>query len=261
MLVETGGRCVFVHGTASGDGPPVLLLHGAGGDHSTFRFLTRALANRGFRALAPDLPGHGASPPPAANTIEEMAEVTATLVAALDLNQVGIIGYSMGSLVGLELASSRPDLVGKLMLVATSGTMAVNPGLLEAAEQRSPRAVDMMVDWIHRGADQLGGHPQPGSWSRGITRRLLERALRTGTLAVDLRACAAYPGAERAPKVTCPTLVLVGAADVMTPPEAGAALASAIPGAELVELPGAGHGMVFDRPGELLELAASFLRP
>lgn len=237
--------------------PAVLFLHGAGMDHTTWRFQARALAHRGFAVAAPDLPGHGGSPGKPIPSIPELAAWSMRLCDALHVERVAVVGYSMGSLVGIELAADAPDLVERLVLIATSDRMGVHPELMAAAEAADPLAAELMVGWMHTGDQRLGGHPQPGTWSPALTRRILGRHLEV--LAADLAACADYPAGERAGGIAAPTLVIAGSDDKMTPPAAGRRVAEAIRGASLEVVTDAGHTLPFDHPREVTDALAGFL--
>jgi len=104
----------------------------------------------------------------------------------------------------------------------------------------------------------MGGNPAPGLWLMEGARRLLEGAGRQ-VLATDLAACAAFDAGDVAGRVHCPTLVLVGGEDRMTPPRAGEALAAAIAGARCVRLDDVGHMMMTERPDRVIDALASFL--
>src|SRR3546814_4471125 len=83
--------------------------------------------------------------------------------------------------------------------------------------------------------------------------RLLER-VRPGVLHADLAACCAYAqGLDSAATVTCPTAVIMGAEDRMTPARAGAKLTAAIPGAKAIVIPACGHMMLAEKPDETLD--------
>jgi pimeloyl-ACP methyl ester carboxylesterase len=100
---------------------------------------------------------------------------------------------------------------------------------------------------------QVGGNLVPGIWMTGGGTRLLER-IPDGVLGHDLAACQAYEDAPlMARKVTCPTLVLLGSRDLMTPQKGGHALASDIADARTVVLEGCGHMMLVERPNETLD--------
>src|ERR1700744_5905542 len=88
--------------------PTVVLLHGAGFDHSTWALHSRWFAHHGFSVLAPDLPGHGRSAGPALQSIADMADWTAALLDSARAAKAQLIGHSMGSLIALETAARYP---------------------------------------------------------------------------------------------------------------------------------------------------------
>ncbi len=232
--------------------PAVVLLHGAGMDHTAWALHDRWFAHHGFSVLAPDMPGHGRSAGKPLKTIAEMADWTAALIAAAGAAKARLVGHSMGSLVALETAARHPDKVTALTLIATSAKMAVGPDLLKAAESNDHDAVDMVSIWGLGFAAELGGSLAPGLWMHGGAQRILEQS-KPGVLFSDLSACNAYEGAlEAAAKVKVPATVVVGERDMMTPAKAGKALAAALPGSRTVVLAGAGHMMMAERPDELL---------
>ena len=104
-FIATGGR---EFDTAL---PAVVLLHGAGFDHSTWALHSRWFAHHGFSVLAPYLPGHGRSAGPALRSIAEMADCTAALLESVQAAKARLIGHSMGSLIALEPAARRDTVV------------------------------------------------------------------------------------------------------------------------------------------------------
>ena len=232
--------------------PAVVLIHGAGFDHSAWALHSRWFAHHGFSVLAPDLPGHGRSAGPALRSIAEMADWIAALLTAVGAAKAHLIGHSMGSLIALETAARHPEKVSALGLIGTAATMSVGPDLLKAAEANDPSAIDMVSIWGLGYAAELGGSLAPGLWMHGGAQRVLQHCA-SGVLYSDLDACNAYAGAlAAAAKVTVPTTVILGERDMMTPAKAGKALAAAIAGARTVVLPGAGHMLMAERPDELL---------
>ncbi len=261
MDVKVEGKRAFVHdGGLRFDRTDTVavLLHGAGSDHTVWRHHSRNLAHRGLGVLAPDLPGHGRSEGPALPSIEAMAGWTGALLDELNVGSASLVGHSMGSLVALDCAAGSPDRVDKLVLIATSDRMAVHPDLQEAADAADPLAIDLIMSWSHTGSHRLGGHPTPGVWAELATRRLLEKSL-GGSLGTDLYACSHFDGSARAGAVRCPTLVVGGSADAMTPAGAGRRIAAAIPGANFELLDGAGHSALFTDPERIRRLLEAFL--
>jgi pimeloyl-ACP methyl ester carboxylesterase len=232
--------------------PAVVLIHGAGFDHSAWALHSRWFAYHGYSVLALDLPGHGRSVGPALRSIAEMSDWIAALLSAVGAAKAHLIGHSMGSLIALETAARHPEKVSALGLIGTAATMTVGPDLLKAAEANDPAAIDMVSIWGLGFAAELGGSLAPGLWMHGGAQRVLQHCA-SGVLHSDLDACNAYSGAlAAAAKVTVPTTVILGERDMMTPAKAGKALAAAIAGARTVVLSGAGHMLMSERPDELL---------
>jgi pimeloyl-ACP methyl ester carboxylesterase len=232
--------------------PTVVLLHGAGMDHTAWAQHDRWFAHHGTNVLAPDMPGHGRSAGALLPSIGEMAEWTASLLDASGAKQAKLIGHSMGSLIALETAARHPGKVSALVLVGTAAAMTVGPDLLKAAEANDHAAIDMVSIWGLGHAAGLGGSLAPGLWMHGGAQRLLERC-RDGVLFNDLSACNAYQNAmAAAATIKVPATLVLGERDMMTPAKAGRALAAVIPHSRTVVLAGAGHMMMAERPDELL---------
>lgn len=245
-FVATGGR------QFDSSLPTIVLLHGAGFDHSTWALQSRWFAHHGYSVLAPDLPGHGRSSGAALPTIADMADWTAALLDAAGAAKARLIGHSMGSLIAIETAARHPTKVSGLGLIGTAGTMTVGPDLLKAAEANDHDAIDMVSIWGLGFRAELGGSLAPGFWMHGSAQRVLERC-RPGVLYNDLSACNAYQNAmAAAAQITVPVTLVLGERDMMTPPRAGKALAAAMSNSRVVVLPSAGHTMMAERPDELL---------
>jgi pimeloyl-ACP methyl ester carboxylesterase len=255
MQLKVNGTEVFVAtGGQEFDSslPTVVLLHGAGFDHTTWALHSRWFAHHGFGLLAPDLPGHGRSAGNPLATIADMADWTASLLDAAGAEKAKLVGHSMGSLIALETAARHPAKVSGLSLIAIAATMTVGPDLLKAAEANDRAAIDMVSIWGLGFQAELGGSLAPGLWMHAGAQRVLEKC-KPGVLFNDLNACNAYQGAlAAAAKVSVPVTLILGERDMMTPLKAGKALAAAISNARTIVLPGAGHMMMTERPDELL---------
>src|SRR6202023_595566 len=110
-FVATGGREFDV------SQPTIVLLHGAGFDHTTWALHSRWFAHPGYGVLGPDLPGHGRSSGTPLPSIADMADWTAALLDAAGADQARLVGHSMGSLIALETAARHPARVSALGLV------------------------------------------------------------------------------------------------------------------------------------------------
>lgn len=240
--------------------PTLLFVHGAGMDHSVWPLQARHFAYRGANALAVDLPGHGRSAGAPLTSIPAMADWLADLIGALAVDAVDLVGHSMGALIGLDLAARHPARVARLALLGAAPKMPVHPALLEAAARPQPLAPELICDWGFGPAGHFGGHKAPGSWMLGHALRLLGQSAGP-RLHADLAACNDYrDGPEAAAKVRCPTLVIAGAADRMTPARNGTKLAETIRGAQLVTIPACGHMMMVEQPDATLDALVAFLK-
>jgi pimeloyl-ACP methyl ester carboxylesterase len=245
-FVATGGR------EFDSSLPTIVLLHGAGFDHTTWALHSRWFAHHGFGVLAPDLPGHGRSAGAPLPDIADMADWTAALLDAAGAAKAKLVGHSMGSLIALETAARHPAKVTALSLIGTTATMTVGPDLLKAAEANDHAAIDMVSIWGLGFQAELGGSLAPGLWMHSGAQRVLEQC-RPGVLFNDLSACNAYQNAlAAAAGITVPATFILGERDMMTSAKGGKALAAALPNSRTVVLRGAGHMMMVEQPDELL---------
>lgn len=256
MQFEVDGHKVFA-GTGGREFDPslptILFVHGAGNDHSVWQMPGRYFAFHGRSILAIDLPGHGRSGGKPPVTIDAMADWLRRVVDALSLSGVSIVGHSMGALVALAAAAAMEGKVKSLALLGIATKIGVHPELLAAAQRNDHLAIDLIIDWGFSPKSQVGGNRVPGIWMTGGGTRLLER-IPDDVLGNDLAACDAYDDAlAMACKIACPTLVLLGSRDLMTPQKGGHALAAGIADARTVVLEDCGHMMLVERPNETLD--------
>ncbi len=246
VFAATGGR------SHDPELPTLILLHGSGMDHSIFALQARALAHHGRNVLALDLPGHGRSEGPALQSIESLADWVLRAAESVRAARFRLAGHSMGALVALDAAAKAGDRIEALALIGFVPEMRVHPDLLAAARSGAHSALELMTMWSFGGHGLLGASPAPGLWLSGAALRLLERA-EPQSLAADLAACDAYRGAvAAAARIACPTLLLLGGEDRMTPPSRGQAFAAQLRGARISVLPEVGHLMMIEDPPQTL---------
>jgi pimeloyl-ACP methyl ester carboxylesterase len=256
MELQVDGKTVFA---ATGGKPfeaslpVVVFVHGAGMDHTVWALQTRWFAWHGYSILAIDLPGHGKSDGPALESIDDIGAWLNLLIESTGATDAALVGHSMGSLAALSAAAAGGNYVSKLALLGMGAEMPVHPDLLAATRSNDPAAWDLIVSWGFGQPAHFGLNRAPGMWMQGGGRSLLARSL-AGVLGIDMAACDAYKGAlDAAAKVTCPTLILCGNRDQMTPPRASAPVADAINGSQTVVIDGAGHMMMAEKPDEALD--------
>lgn len=239
LFVHTGGRLL------EAALPLVLFMHGAGQDHRAWRTVADHMSAHGMSVMNVDLPGHGATGAEPAASIGALADRVAELVDASEQGVATLVGNSMGGLIALEIAATRPDLVDRLVVVGTGARMPVSERLLAAAVGDGAAANDMLDRWSH-------------SRAVGDETRAASRAIRAntppGTLHAGLIACDRYEdGPGRAAAVEAPALVIVGADDVMVDRAEVEGLIAALPAARLAVISGAGHDAMLDAPGAVID--------
>ncbi|SEP45676.1 Pimeloyl-ACP methyl ester carboxylesterase [Rhodospirillales bacterium URHD0017] len=233
--------------------PTVIFLHGAGFDRTTWRLQTRWFAHHGRSVLAVDFPGHGWSEGPALDSVAAMADWTAALIAAAGLKSAALVGHSMGALVAVETAARSRDKVRALGLCGIAAEMPVHPEMLESAKANTLKVQELMTFWGIGNALHKGGMVSPGLWLRRESLAVLS-GNKPGVIHNDLAACNAYKDAlASAPSIKCPTVLVLGDGDLMTPAAKAKPLAAAIAGSRSVVVPGSGHFMMVERPDETLE--------
>jgi 3-oxoadipate enol-lactonase len=235
------------------DAPVVVLGPSLGTSTGLWEPVLPALTGR-WRVLRYDLPGHGASPPPASGfTVENLAEAIIGKLDALGIDRAAYAGVSLGGAVGTALALAAPERVGSLVLICTSPRFGPPEPWRERAALVRREGVGPVADTA----------PQrwfaPGFTGAGPYVDML-RATDPEGYAACCDALALFDATARLPEISAPTLVIAAADDVPTPPNGHAdRLAEGIPGAELTVLDGAGHLAVAERPGQAGEAISAHL--
>jgi pimeloyl-ACP methyl ester carboxylesterase len=253
-------------------GVPVLLIHGLGGNWTAWLETLPAVA-RGRRVIAVDLPGFGGSASPSDGvSIAGYAHTLERFCAQLGLDEMIVIGSSLGGWVAAELTLRTPRLVRALVLIDAAG-------IVPTRGERY-RAVAMM-----RGAEL--GAPIAPRFRRAIAsrRRLRKLALKytiaePELLAADFvyMALPAVPDpgfkpafkaartswsdawCDRLSEIACPTLIVWGERDQLLPVRHADEWARRIPGSDLHVIPGAGHLPMIERPRIVNGLLEAFLK-
>jgi pimeloyl-ACP methyl ester carboxylesterase len=227
--------------TESGEGEPVVLVMGLGAPGDAWQPHVDAWS-RSFRCIAVDNRGAGASPAPdGPYTTGELADDVACLVRRLDLGAVRVVGLSMGGAIAQELALAHPELVERLVLVATWArcdhyTAELLQVLSSVRAQADPatftallQAVIWSPEWYDVHLDDL--------------RKEREQSAVMSQSAFDAQvaACTTHDAWDRLSEIAVPTLVTAGSSDLFIRPRVTAEVAGGIPGAELEVFEGGGH--------------------
>jgi pimeloyl-ACP methyl ester carboxylesterase len=222
-------------------GPALMCLHGAGGTHAHWGYQLRALAESA-RVYTLDLPGHGRSAPPGRASIAEYSVAVLGFLDALGLARVVLAAHSMGGAIALWMALSVPERVAGMALVGAGARMRVAPAILDGLLGDRLATIRMIVEYSY-----APGTPEPALRRAEKSYALCEPVVYRS----DFLACDAFDVQTRLAEISCPTAVVCGDADRMTPPKYAKALRDHIPGASLTLLPGAGHMAPIERPSEV----------
>lgn len=229
----------------SGDAPPLLLIHGAGGSHLDWSAELRRLPN----TLAPDLAGHGRSTAPARTHIPEMAADVIGLLDTLTIEKAVFLGHSMGGAVALTCALEYPERVHGLILIGTGARLAVHPDILGGIRDNQAKTAQMVADW--QWAEDFEAAKERGA------ERMIQ--MDASILQMDFTATNDFDVREKISDIRAPTLVIGGTADRMTPLKYSEYLRDHIPNAQLVVIEGGGHMMALEQPQKVADAVKTFL--
>jgi pimeloyl-ACP methyl ester carboxylesterase len=257
--VEVGGFRIAYR--CAGSGPPLLLLHGGFGlDSRTWQRQLDDLSNS-FTVVAWDAPGCGdSSDPPSSFELGDYADCLAGLGSALGLGPCHVVGVSWGGALALSLCDRHPAAVRSLVL---AGAYAGWAGSLPAEEVE--QRFTQLQEQVGRPLEEWVPSYLPGMFSPGAPPELADEMLRLmldvrpGSLLTMLGGMARADLREALPRVQVPTLVLHAEHDVRAPLPVATDLAAAIPGAQLVVIPGAGHVSSMEAPERFEREVRTFL--
>jgi len=254
LTVDGLGR-VPVTFTEYGSGRPVLLLHGGAGPFSVTGFAELLSSSEPAGVIVPVHPGFDGTPrPDQLASVASLAAVYAQLLRDLDLDDVCVIGNSIGGWIAAELALAETAAAD----CRVSSVVVVDAAGLHIAEAPAADFFSLTLDqvfdlsYFNPDAFRIDLATLPDE------RKAAMAANRAELLAYGGQATADPGLLGRLPAITIPTLVVWGAADRMIPPEHGRAYASAIPGARFRLIEHAGHLPQLETPAELLAAVIEF---
>jgi pimeloyl-ACP methyl ester carboxylesterase len=271
-------RSVSLHGrevayVTGGDGPPLLLIHGIGGDWHTWEPVLEDLARR-HRVVAPDLPGHGNSAKGAGDySLGALASALRDLCGALGIARATVVGHSLGGGIAMQFSYQFPERCERLVLVASGGLgpdvglplrLATLPGSSLALSVAAPAARSLIGVTASVGrALQLGAAPDVGFYARTVS-SLADpetRAAFLGTLrgVVGTRGQLVDARDRLYLAQHMPTLIIWGERDAMLPVSHGHAAHEAMPGSALEIFEHAGHLPQLSDPRRFVAVVEEFV--
>jgi len=260
MYYEVHGPTVLPEDQADA----LLLIMGLGANAASWEMQLPAFS-REYRTIAFDNRGSGRTDKPQSPyTIPQMADDAAALLDHLGIASAHVFGMSMGGMIAQEMALRHPQRVRALVL---GGTMAGGPNAVMAGpqliQQWASTALLPLEQAIKNGLRFLYSEEFIARNHERLVRRALDLAyLQPPLHAVQRQVMAVlqFNTFQRLADVTSPTLVISGTADQIVPPENSRILAERIPGAQLIELEGAGHGFLAEKAEETNSTVLAFLR-
>jgi pimeloyl-ACP methyl ester carboxylesterase len=247
----------------AGEGPPLVLLHGALSDSRAWHRQLDGLSDE-FTVVAWDAPGCGrSSDPPAPETfrLSDYADYLAGFVDTLDLGRAHMLGLSFGGGLALELYRRHPTVPRTLVLASAYAGWAgsLPPEEVEQRRQRALREADLPPEKWVRGY-------LPGLFTEAAPPELIDEAVaimsETRPAGMKAMVCAFAEADLRdvLPHIEVPTLLLYGDADQRSPLNVAEDLHAKIPTSKLVVMPGVGHESNLEAPETFNTEVRSFLR-
>lgn len=226
---------------------PLVLIHGAGGNHEAWPIELRENAN----VIAFDLTGHGESPLPARTIVADYAADIVALLDALAIESAIFAGHSMGGAIALTLALDYPQYVKGMILVGTGAKLSVNPAIINGMQDKPEETLGLIVKW---------------QWAKHITDEVKAESkciLMNTPFDItrgDFLACDGFDVRDRLGEIAAPTLILAGTHDKMTPFDWSKTLVENIPSARLEMIESGGHMIQLEQPEKTRDVIVLWIK-
>lgn len=241
----------------TGQGPPLLLLNGIGGNIDMWEPVVRHLPGR--RIVMLDVPGTGGSPPLLVPTrMRGYADLVVGLLDELGIDRTDVLGYSWGGALAQELVHRNPLRVGAVVLAATTpGWGGQPPAPWVIALMATPARYYSRTYLRLVGPVVFGSAPDQPADPASAKARLRTPPTARG-YAQQLWAISGWSSRSYLPSLRAPVLVLAGAHDPLVPARNARILARLVPGARLRVVDG-GHLFLLEQPDVGCQAVTAFL--
>jgi pimeloyl-ACP methyl ester carboxylesterase len=231
---------ITLEGEQTGEGPPVVLLHGLSATRRNVVQGSRALVKRGYRLISYDARGHGTSSPAERYEYADLVEDLGAVLDHLELERTALVGSSMGAATAMAFALEHPERVPALVQITPAYTGYARTGDLDG------ELWEKLATALGQGIDEFVEFAQPQDiperWrevAREATRQRMERHEQLGAVAQALRevpSSVAWKGLEPLAQLDVPVLIVGSQDDVDTLHPLGVAeeYRRKLPNAELV---------------------------
>lgn len=238
----------------------VLLLHGLGANSQSWLMQTQALRQAGYHIIAPDTPGFGQSTYPGGRaSIASFVQPISSLIKSAGLQNLTIVGISMGGVLALQLALEHPKWVSRLVLVNTFAHLNVtSPRVMPYFLLRFALVHTLGIPTQAKAvAGRIFPYPDQEILRQGLIEQVLQADPRAYRAA--MRALGRFDARNRLHEIHLPTLVVTGRRDTTVPIEAQTFLAQGIANAKHVFIEEAGHGVTVEKPEQFNQILVEFL--
>ena len=243
-------------------GTPLLFLPGLGGNHLSWALVVRRLGSRRRLLLMDPRDAGKSAESPTSYTITDLALDAAGLLDRLGIATAAVVGLSMGGAIAQELAIARPDLVHRLVLIATydEGDDRASFMFEQFARLRRTLSRDdfnrVLIPWLYT-HEEISGGLDPYDAAAALT---LDPFVQSAeAYERQVAAIVTHSAQDRLGRIRCPAQLIFGDSDVFTPLRFARSLQERIPRSRLAILAGAGHALVWTRSAEVAALIDGFL--
>lgn len=266
--MEVEGRAVRYVDLGEGDAPPVVFVHGLGGNWQNWLENLPRVA-QGRRALALDLPGFGASEMPTSKiSISGYARTVDAWLERLGVGHVAVVGNSMGGFIAAELAIRYPERVERLALVAAAGisstnlkrrpTMTVARASAAIAALTASRSTAIIARERLRHVVISPVIRHPTLIASDLLFEVMQGSGKPGFIDA-LDALTSYDFRDRIGEIRAPSLIVWGREDVLVPVEDADEFERLIPSSRQLVMDDTGHTPMLERPEHFNRCLVGFL--
>lgn len=267
----------------SGDigSPKIVLIHGAGGQEIDWPMAWRSpkdqtkamgltpsnhgvarLFNAGlddYSIYAVDLPGHGKSDGKSKSSIDEYSSDVIDFLDAMELENVCLVGHSMGAAIALNAALTKHSRICSVVAIGGASKMIVNDAILKGLQNTFEATVDNIVKYSwHKKTGAIADSQQMATYFR---EKAKQRILGAGSRTVhgDFLACSRFDVDKRLEEILVPVLVIASDCDRMVPINVSWEMAGKLPNAKFVLLEGCGHFQHIEQTSRVAAELSNFL--
>ncbi len=233
-----------------GEGQVIILLHGLMGGLSNFKDVIDFFSSKNYKVIIPELPIY--SLPLKETSVKAFSDFLEDFIKFKNLNNVILLGNSLGGHIGLIFSNKNPNLVKSLVLTGSSGLYENSMG--ESYPKREN------YDYIKRKTEEVFYNPNVAT--KEIVDEVFEtvnnrdKLVRTLSIA---KSAIRHNMSSDLPNIKTPTLLIWGENDLVTPPEVAVEFKSLLPNSELIWINKCGHAPMMEHPMEFNRILFNWL--